>query len=231
MLSIIGASGGYGDALVLRDIHLLAKSGEITCVMGRNGAGKTTLMRLIAALVRCKSGSIMLNSDVLSTLAPHQLARHGIGYVPQGRRLFGPMTVAENLAIGGLSGPAGQHGLNAVLTMFPRLKDRLGQTASTLSGGEQQMLAIGRAMCLDPKVLLLDEPTEGLQPSVTQLIRDAIQQLKQNGVTVILVEQRADAVLKLADQVCFMAHGQIMQTAQRADLTADSPLFHQYVGV
>jgi branched-chain amino acid transport system ATP-binding protein len=151
--------------------------------------------------------------------------------VPQGRRLFGPLTVAENLAVGGLVRGNDPATLNRVLSLFPRLRERLGQTAQTLSGGEQQMLAIARALCLQPRVLLLDEPTEGLQPSMITLIQDAVLTLKMQGVAVVLVEQRVDAVLKLADRVAFMVAGRIEESSDVNVLRSDSQVFRTYVGV
>jgi branched-chain amino acid transport system ATP-binding protein len=155
----------------------------------------------------------------------------GIAYVPQGRRLFGPLSVAENLAVGGLLRGNSPATLDRVLALFPRLRERMDQRAGTLSGGEQQMLAIARALCLEPKVLLLDEPSEGLQPSMTALIREAMLALRGQGVAVVVVEQRVDMVLKTADRVAFMAEGRIGATAEVSALTAGSPEFQQYVGV
>lgn len=231
MLTLDGVSAGYGGALVLRDLSLTAQAGEVTCVMGRNGVGKTTLMRAIMGLVRAEKGSIRLDRLELSNLPAHEVPRHGIGYVPQGRRLFGPLTVAENLEIGLMTRGKGGDTRDRVLTLFPRLRERLGQVSSTLSGGEQQMLAIARALCLEPKVLLLDEPTEGLQPSMIAAIREVVVGLKATGVAIILVEQRVDAVLSMADRVAFMDHGHVAETVVRADLAPDAPQFKQFVGV
>jgi branched-chain amino acid transport system ATP-binding protein len=167
----------------------------------------------------------------LEQLPAHDVPKRGLAYVPQGRRLFGPLTVAENLAVGGLVQGNDENTLSHVLTLFPRLRERLTQTAQTLSGGEQQMLAIARALCLAPKVLLLDEPTEGLQPSMIALIQDAVRALKAEGVAVVLVEQRVDAVLKLADRVAFMVAGRIEETRDVNGLSADHAAFRSHVGV
>jgi len=231
MLTLEGVSAGYGGALVLRDVSFTARAGEVTCVMGRNGVGKTTLMRAIMGLVPRAKGSMRLNSLDLANLPAHEVPRQGIGYVPQGRRLFGPLTVAENLDIGLMARAKGAPTLDRVLGLFPRLRERLGQVSSTLSGGEQQMLAIARALCLEPSVLLLDEPTEGLQPSMIAAIRDVVVRLKATGVAIVLVEQRVEAVLSMADQVAFMDHGHVATTVARAELTAASPEFRQFVGV
>lgn len=231
MLVLDGVCAGYGGALVLRNLGFRAAVGEVTCIMGRNGVGKTTLMRAIMGLVRVQKGSVRLDRLELANLPAHEVPRHGIGYVPQGRRLFGPLTVAENLEIGLMTRTKGPEVRERVLNLFPRLRERLSQVSSTLSGGEQQMLAIARALCLEPKVLLLDEPTEGLQPSMIAAIREVVVGLKASGVAVVLVEQRVDAVLGMADRVAFMDHGTVAVTRARADLAPDAPEFRQFVGV
>lgn len=212
MLEVTGLMAGYGPVTVLRGVDFRAEPGQITCLMGRNGVGKSTLLKCLMGLVPASGGTIRLDGMALHDLPAHQVPRHGLALVPQGRRLFGPLTVAENLAVGGLVNGNPRATLDRVLTLFPRLGERLGQTAQTLSGGEQQMLAIARALCLHPRVLLMDEPTEGLQPSMVSLIQDAIRSLKAEGVAVVLVEQRVDAVLKLADRLAFMRGGRIEET-------------------
>jgi branched-chain amino acid transport system ATP-binding protein len=230
-LEVQGLTAGYGPVTVLRGVDFRAEAGQITCLMGRNGVGKSTFLKCLMGLVPAASGSIRLNGIALEGLPAHLVPRRGLAYVPQGRRLFGPLTVAENLAVGGLVEGNDPATLHHVLTLFPRLRERLTQTAQTLSGGEQQMLAIARALCLAPKVLLLDEPTEGLQPSMIALIQDAVLTLKAGGVAVVLVEQRVDAVLKLADRVAFMVAGRVEDTRDRAGLTAGDAVFRTYVGV
>jgi len=231
MLVLEGVDAGYGNVQVLRGLSLTAKPGEVTCVMGRNGAGKTTLMRAIIGQVRLAAGRILLDGQRIDTLPAHQVPRLGVGYVPQGRRLFGPLTVAENLEIGLMTRGHGAATRDHVLALFPRLRERLGQVSATLSGGEQQMLAIARALCLEPKVLLLDEPTEGLQPSMIALIRDTVLALKAAGVAVVLVEQRVDAVLAVADLIAFVVAGQVVETLPAPGLAADAVQFQRYVGV
>ncbi len=231
MLRIDGISGGYGAVQVLRDLSLEARPGEVTCVMGRNGAGKTTLLRAIMGQVETTAGTITLNGVRINGLPAHEVPRHGIGYVPQGRRLFGPLTVAENIEIGLMTRGKGAATRDHVLTLFPRLRERLDQVSSTLSGGEQQMLAIARALCLEPAVLLLDEPTEGLQPSMIALIRETVTALKATGVATVLVEQRVDAVLSVADRVAFVLGGHVAEVLPAAGLTANAPQFQKYVGV
>lgn len=231
MLELTGIDAGYGNVQVLRGLSLTARPGEVTCVMGRNGAGKTTMLRAIMGQVAVTAGAITLDGQPVQGLPAHQVPRMGIGYVPQGRRLFGALTVAENIEVGLMTRGRGADVRDRVLTLFPRLRERLGQQARTLSGGEQQMLAIARALCLEPKVLLLDEPTEGLQPSMIALIRDTVTALKATGVATVLVEQRVDAVLSMADRVAFVTAGRVAEVLDARGLTADAPQFGQYVGV
>lgn len=231
MLQIEEIGSGYGAVQVLRNLTLDARPGEVLCVMGRNGAGKSTMMKTIMGLVPVATGQIMLAGTRISGLPAHEVPRHGIGYVPQGRRLFGDLTVSENLDVGLMTRKRDNRVREHVLTLFPRLRERLSQVSRTLSGGEQQMLAIARALCLEPKVLLLDEPTEGLQPSMITLIRDTVQDLKSTGVATILVEQRVDAVLRVADRIAFMVSGQLAEVVDAEGLTANAPQFQKYVGV
>ncbi|MBL9075241.1 ABC transporter ATP-binding protein [Tabrizicola sp.] len=230
-LEVKGLTAGYGPVTVLHGVDFSASPGRITCLMGRNGVGKSTFLKCLMGLIPVSAGAITLDGTALQSLPAHEVPRHGLAYVPQGRRLFGPLTVAENLAVGGLVRGNDRATLNHVLTLFPRLRERLAQTAQTLSGGEQQMLAIARALCLQPKVLLLDEPTEGLQPSMITLIQEAILSLKGQGVAVVLVEQRVDAVLKLADRVAFMVAGRVEETREIKGMAADDLAFRTYVGV
>jgi branched-chain amino acid transport system ATP-binding protein len=199
--------------------------------MGRNGAGKTTMLRAIMGQIPVTSGSVMLDGMPLHSLPAHEVPKRGIGYVPQGRRLFAELTVAQNLRIGLMTRNKGTATLDHVLSLFPRLRERLAQRADTLSGGEQQMLAIARALCLEPGVLMLDEPTEGLQPSMITLIRDTIRSLRSTGVATILVEQRVEAVLAVADKIAFFSNGTIAETLPAKGLTAAAPQFRKYVGV
>ncbi|MFQ5438658.1 MAG: ABC transporter ATP-binding protein [Paracoccaceae bacterium] len=231
MLRVENISAGYGRVQVLRDFSLSARAGEILCLLGRNGAGKTTLLKTIMGLVRPKSGRVMLGETDLGALPAWQVPRHGIGYIPQGRRLFGEMTVAENLEIGLMARGQGHAVLENALAMFPRLRERLGQEASTLSGGEQQMLATARALCLNPAVLLLDEPNEGLQPSMVTLLREAIVTLKRQGVAIVLVEQRVDAVARIAERIAFVENGRLALMTTPDALAQDPELVHRYVGV
>lgn len=231
MLEVLGVSTGYGQAQVLRGLSLDVNAGEIHCLLGRNGAGKTTLMKAITGLLPLWSGQILLQGEPIGALPAHQRCRTGIGYIPQGRRLFGDLTVAQNLEVGLMTRGAGPQVRERVLGLFPRLRERLGQRAATLSGGEQQMLATARALCIEPKVLLLDEPTEGLQPSMIVAIRRVVAQLRDEGVAVLLVEQRIDAVLSVADRVTFIETGETKETWSAADLTSQHDVIERYLGV
>ncbi len=231
MLEVRHISAGYGKVQVLHDLSLGVKAGEILCLLGRNGAGKTTLLKTIMGLVRARSGEILLEGVPLNDLPAYKVPRQGVGYIPQGRRLFAELTVAENLQVGLMTRGQGDEVLEHVLTMFPRLRERMDQRAETLSGGEQQMLATARALCLRPRVLLLDEPTEGLQPSMIAMIRAAVVELRAQGVAIILVEQRVEAVLEVADRVIFIENGRNALEATPDDLRANESLVHRYVGV
>ena len=175
---------------VLRGLTLAVAPGEVLCLMGRNGAGKSTALKAIMGLVPATAGQVALDGIRLDRLPAHAVPRQGVAWVPQGRRLFAELTVAENLEIGLMTRGHGAATRERALALFPRLRERLKQVSGTLSGGEQQMLAIARALCTGPKVLLLDEPTEGLQPSMIALIRDTVLALKATGVATVLVEQR-----------------------------------------
>ena len=231
MLDVQGIDSGYGNVQVLKDLSLRVQAGEILCLLGRNGAGKTTILKTIMGLVRAQKGNIRLESKDLHLLPAYEVPHRGIGYIPQGRRLFTEMTVAENLQIGLMTRNQGPEVLEEVLDMFPRLRERLDQRAETLSGGEQQMLATARALCLKPKLLLLDEPTEGLQPSMISLIRNAVLALKQQNVAIILVEQRVEAVLEIADRVVFVENGRSALETTPEALQTDKELLHRYIGV
>ncbi len=221
----------YGDVQVLHRVSLALHKGEVLCLLGRNGAGKTTLLKTIMGLVRAQGGSIVKDGVELTRLPAWQAPRHGVAYVPQGRRLFAEMTVAENIQIGLNARGGGDAVREAVLELFPVLRDRLKQRSGTLSGGEQQMLAMARALCVEPDVLLLDEPTEGLMPSMIARIRETVTGLRGRGVSTILVEQRVDAVLPVADRVVFMENGRVRDTVPVEALRADPALVKKYVGV
>ncbi|MGB3502750.1 MAG: ABC transporter ATP-binding protein [Mesorhizobium sp.] len=230
-LAISGLDCAYGEVQVLHGVSLTLRRGEVLCLLGRNGAGKTTLLKAIMGLVPAAAGSITLGDVELTALPAWQVPRQGVAYVPQGRRLFAEMTVAENIEIGLMTRGRGEETRAMVFDMFPVLRDRLRQRSGTLSGGEQQMLAMARALCVEPQVLLLDEPTEGLMPSMIARIREAVIELRQRGVSTILVEQRVDAVLPVADRVMFMENGRARDTVDVEALRADPQMVKRYVGV
>lgn len=188
-------------------------------------------MKVIMGLLPLSSGQISLGEDDISTLPAHDVPRRGVGYIPQGRRLFAALTVDENIQIGLMTRGKGKDTRERVLNMFPRMRERLTQRAETLSGGEQQMLATARALCLEPKVLLLDEPTEGLQPSMIQLIRETVNVMRDQGVAIVMVEQRIEAVLSIADRVAFIENGQGREVVDTQHLRDDPHLLQKYVGV
>jgi branched-chain amino acid transport system ATP-binding protein len=231
MLTLSGIDCDYGEVRVLHGVSLAVAPGEIVGLLGRNGAGKTTTLRAIMGSVRPRAGSIRLDEIELTALRPHEIPKRGVAYVPQGRRLFPSLTVAENLRMGLLvrGGDAGT--LEEVLALFPVLRERLRQRAGTLSGGEQQMLATARALCARPRVLLLDEPTEGLMPALVQRLLETIRALKARAVGVLLVEQRIDAALKVVDRVILMETGRVRHEATPAALASNPEVLLRYVGV
>ncbi len=231
MLEVRDIHCAYDKAKILQGVSLTVSPGEILCLMGRNGAGKTTTLKSIMGLVGLTSGSIVLNGADISKVPAHNIPRLGIGYIPQGRRLFSELTVEENLEVGLMVRKSDRRVREQVLDIFPRLRERINQKALTLSGGEQQMLATARALCIEPEILLLDEPTEGLQPSMIEQIRQVIIAKKQDGVAVILVEQRVEAALSIADRITFIENGRSRETLAADNLNRDNEYLARYVGV
>lgn len=231
MLELADVTAAYGNVKTLFGVTLSAAPGTVHCIMGRNGAGKTTTLKTIVGLLAPTAGRITLEGTDIGALPAEETAKLGIGYVPQGRRLFAELSVAENIQVGMMARKSDAATREWVLDLFPPLKSRLSQRAETLSGGEQQMLAMARALCLRPSVLLLDEPTEGLQPSMTAQIRDVVLQMRAEGVAVVLVEQRSDAVLTMADQVTFLENGRSVETLGIAALKAAPEKLNRYLGV
>jgi len=231
MLTLKRVNCYYGDVHVLRDVSFNLEPGEILALLGRNGAGKTTTLRTLMGLVKPQSGSVRFGGQELTTLRPHDIPKLGIAYVPQGRRLFTSCTVEENLRIGLLLRKSGKETLDWVLDLFPVLKERLRQRAGTLSGGEQQMLSTARALCSNPRLLLMDEPGEGLMPSLVQRLLETISTLKDHQVGVLLVEQKIDAALKIADRVALMENGSIRYQSTTTELTSNPEILFKYVGV
>lgn len=235
MLELENVNSYYDDAHILKDFCLSVSEGEILCMLGRNGAGKSTALKTIMGLVPARSGQITLTGQRIDNIPAHQVSAQGIGYVPQGRRLFADLSVKDNLTIGLMAGKKSnqenRQTLSNIYALFPILEERSRQLAGTLSGGEQQMLATARALCVDPVLVMLDEPTEGLQPSMIQTIRDVITGLRDQGVTIVLVEQRVDAVLSIADRVAFIENGSNRETVSVSDIHAQPELLTRYVGI
>ncbi len=231
MLQLENVDCYHGAVRVLRDVSFGVGAGEIVGLLGRNGAGKTTTLRAIMGQIEPRSGSIALDGDELTGLGPHEVPKLGVAYVPQGRRLFSGLSVEENLRMGLLARGGGRDTLDRVLGLFPVLTERLGQRAGTLSGGEQQMLATARALCLEPRLLLLDEPSEGLMPTVVATLLDTVAGLKDRGVGILLVEQKVEAALQVADRIVFIENGSVAGEATPEELERDPGSLHRYVGV
>ena len=225
----------YGKSHILHGVSLRVGRGEVVGLLGRNGVGKSTTLKSIIGLVRPAEGKVLLDGHPVGGLPAHRLARLGIGYVPEDRRIFRHLTVMENLRTGldrGGVTEARKHALlDKVFAYFPRLAERRSQAGGTLSGGEQQMLAIARAMMLEPKIILLDEPTEGLMPRMVSQIRTIIEALHQEGVAILLVEQNVPLTLEASQRVYFMEKGMIRHHAESARLSVNDPIVQQYLGV
>jgi urea transport system ATP-binding protein len=224
MLEIQQLSVAYGETLIVRDVSLAVGRGELVCLMGRNGVGKTTLLKSIMGLLRARGGRISFEDKDLTHASPDVRARAGIGYVPQGREIFPHLTVQENLQVGLLANPARPRAIpSKVFEYFPMLKTLLQRKGGVLSGGQQQQLAIARALVADPKLLILDEPTEGIQPSIVSLIGRVLQGLKEEGkVSVLLVEQYFEFALKLADNFYVMEKGAIVVKGNAKELDKET---------
>jgi urea transport system ATP-binding protein len=224
MLQVNNLSVAYGETLILRDVSLEVRPGELVCLMGRNGVGKTTLLKSVMGLLRPRGGHVAFEGRDLTRASPDVRARAGIGYVPQGREIFPQLTVLENLQVGLLANPKGPRMVpERVYEFFPMLKEMLGRKGGVLSGGQQQQLAIARALVADPKLLILDEPTEGIQPSIILLIGRVLQSLRQEGrVAVLLVEQYLDFALKLADRYYVMEKGAIVLSGASAEMDREA---------
>jgi len=210
----------YGAAQALRGVSLFAERGQVTCVLGRNGVGKTTLLRAITGQQSVATGHIVWDGDDITLLPPHQRARRGIAYVPQGREIFPLLTVRENLETGFAALPRGERAIpDDVFSLFPVLRDMLRRRGGDLSGGQQQQLAIGRALVMRPKLIVLDEPTEGIQPSIIKQIGMAIDYLRRSGeIAIVLVEQYFDFAKELADRFFVMDRGEIVLAGAGKDM-------------
>jgi len=228
VLEIRGLQAGYGATPILQGVDLTVGKGEIVALIGRNGVGKTTTMRCLMGLLRTRGGGIRFLGRDIETLASDARARLGIGYVPQGREVFPRMTVAENLMVGELiGGPRGRKQPELVYQYFPRLAERRDQLAGTMSGGEQQQLAIGRALVGNPELMLLDEPSEGIQPSIVQLICDVLRAIRRDlGTTILFVEQNLDTILDVGERAYVMEKGRIVGRIEPGAMNAQAVREH-----
>jgi len=222
MLSMSGVNQYYGGSHILRDVELQAHAGQITVVLGRNGVGKTTLLKALMGLVPIRTGSIALDGKALEKTTPYERARAGLGYVPQGREIFARLTVEENLLMGLAGKPAGTPLPPEIFEWFPVLHDMRKRRGGDLSGGQQQQLAIGRALAAGPKVLVLDEPTEGIQPSIIKDIGRVIRKLADQGaMAIVLVEQYYDFARELADSYIVMERGSVLAQGRGSNMEID----------
>lgn len=228
VLEIRGLQAGYGATPILQGVDLTVGKGEIVALIGRNGVGKTTTMRCLMGLLRTRGGGVRFLGRDIETLTSDARARLGIGYVPQGREVFPRMTVAENLMVGELiGGPRGRKQPELVYQYFPRLAERRDQLAGTMSGGEQQQLAIGRALVGNPALMLLDEPSEGIQPSIVQLICDVLRAIRRDlGTTILFVEQNLDTILDVGERAYVMEKGRIVGRIEPGAMNAQAVREH-----
>ncbi|HYJ99102.1 MAG TPA: urea ABC transporter ATP-binding subunit UrtE [Burkholderiaceae bacterium] len=222
MLQLLGINQYYGGSHILRNLGFEARVGEVTVVLGRNGVGKTTLLKSLMGVVPVKTGSVLLDGADITHATPYDRVRRGIGYVPQGREIFGRLTVEENLRMGLASKPAGSVLNGELFELFPVLKQMINRRGGDLSGGQQQQLAIARALAAGPKLLLLDEPTEGIQPSIIKDIGRVIRMLAdRKTMAIVLVEQYYDFAAELADQYLVMERGEVIARGAGANMAAD----------
>ena len=233
MLEIENLNTYYGHIHALRDVSITVEKGEIVTMIGANGAGKSTMLKTTSGLLRPRTGSIQLEGEELTRLAPHTIVTKGVVQVPEGRRIFGQLTVMENLDMGAFTsrdGNRNKKNLDRVFDLFPRLKERSKQVAGTLSGGEQQMLAMGRALMTEPRLLLLDEPSMGLAPVLVESIFDTISRLNNAGTTILLVEQNARMALQVASRGYVLQSGQVVLSDSADNLASNEMVRQAYLG-
>jgi branched-chain amino acid transport system ATP-binding protein len=232
-MEVAGVSAGYGDTQILWDVSFSVQKGQLVALIGANGAGKTTTLKTICGLVRTTAGSIRYRGAVISGKPVHQIVELGITLVPEGRQLFPKMTVEENLRAGAYlkrTKPRKAHNLERVYQIFPRLRERRAQVAETMSGGEQQMLAIGRALMQDPELIMFDEPSLGLSPLLVEEIFRVIKSLHDQGLSIFLVEQNVKQTMKVADYCYVLENGRIVQEGTGRELEADPKVREAYLG-
>jgi len=233
LLELQGLKAGYGRVEVLRGVDLHVNAGEIVALLGSNGAGKSTLNNTVSGLVRATTGRVMFDGSDLTNCPSRQVVQAGLIQVPEGRRIFPNLTVRENLELGAFTRARERRSTNLdkVYTIFPRLKERVAQLAGTMSGGEQQMLAIGRGLMAEPKLLILDEPSLGLSPLLVEELFGLIRRLHREGLTVLLVEQNVGQSLEIADRAYVMENGSIRFSGPPAELLASADLKRAYLGL
>ena len=231
MLALEKAEVFYGKAQALHGLSIEVRAGEIVSLIGRNGAGKSTTLKALIGLLPIAAGRRMLDGQDVSRKKPHEMSRLGVSFVPEMRQIFPNLTVRENLLIGQVAHEAGAWTVERVERLFPILRERASATGDTLSGGEQQMLAIARGLLSNPKILLLDEPTEGLAPLVVAAVRDAIVEINRQGVPILLVEQNLRVPLKIAHRQYIVDNGAIVWSGATADLLANRPLVERHLGI
>ena len=234
MLDVRSLTTTYKGLVALSDVSIDVKAGEIVVVAGANGAGKSTLLKSIAGQERPRSGEIVFENEPIQAVSGHEITARGIAYVPENRRLFPRLSVGDNLRLGSYlhrSKPDRDKPLEQVFALFPRLQERLAQRAETLSGGEQQMLAIGRALMTRPRLLMLDEPSQGIMPKLVDEIFDAIATIRKSGVTILLVEQRLTESLGIADRAFILQTGRIVLSGAAADVLANPEIRKAYLGI
>ena len=233
LLEIAGLELAYGPTLAVKGVGLSVAAGSVVCLIGANGAGKTTILRGVSGLLRPRAGSIRFEGREISRLAPHRIAAAGIVQVPEGRQLFASLSVAENLRLGAFLLPENaefHRRRDGVLGRFPRLRERLDEPAGLLSGGEQQMVALGRALMAEPRLLLLDEPSMGLAPMLVEEIFAIVADLKREGRTILLVEQNAEAALEIADHAYVLESGRVALAGPAAEIAHDPAVVAAYLG-
>ncbi len=230
LLEVTGLNSYYGDSHILFDVSLRVEKNEVVALLGRNGAGKSTTLKSVMGVVTPRSGSVMFDGREIAGRKSHSIAQIGMQLVHEDRRIFGSLNVEENLVLAGLTASS-KWPLDRVYAMFPRLKERRTSRGTDLSGGEQQMLAIGRALVRDPKIILLDEPFEGLAPVIVRDLMKACRELAAAGQTIVLVEQNLAASLSLAQRVYIINNGHIAHEGPAADLKANPDVLHRYLGV
>ena len=231
MLEVEDVHTNYGESYVLQGVSVRVDPGEVVAVLGRNGVGKTTLIRSIVGFTPPRRGRILLKGEDITRLPAHEIARRGVGLVPQGRRIFASLAVGEHLEIGERAGNGSGWSFDRVLGLFPRLRERLRNRGNKLSGGEQQMLACGRALVGNPDILLMDEPSEGLAPILVRELGRILAQLKAGGASILLVEQNLAFALRIADRVYLMSKGKIVHEARPDDLQRNEEIKARYLGV